>query len=119
MISSAFKSANINQTNQMTQGINTITSGVKDAAVLVAGALSFSGIAGGESLLNDALQHTFAGKVGGIGGNIMLMSMQEKRELKKEETKTPAEFFETQYGKVPKDSELGLKIQEQLDKEGV
>lgn len=78
MISSAFKSAYTNKVGQQNQGINTITGGIKDSATVVMGALGFSG-ALGEGMLADASKHVFANRVGGIGGNIMLASMEEKK----------------------------------------
>lgn len=77
MVSSAFKGAVQNEVSQKTQGINTITGGVKDAATAVLGALGFSG-ALGSGAVSGAAKHSLANRVGGIGGNIMLASMDEK-----------------------------------------
>lgn len=78
MISNSFKGAYTNEVNQRNQGISTITSGVKSAALLVAAALGFSG-ALGEGALAQGAEHAFAGRIGGIGGNIMLATMNEKK----------------------------------------
>lgn len=77
-ISSAFKSAYANEVNQQNQGINTITSGVKDLATVIAAAVGFSGGLG-NGIVSQASKHALAGRVGGIGGNIMLMALQEKK----------------------------------------
>ena len=81
-ISSAFKSAYTNEVNQQNQGLNTITSGVKDLATVVAGAVGFSGGLG-NGIVSQASKHALAGRVGGIGGNIMLMALQEKKDTAK------------------------------------
>lgn len=77
MISNAFKSAYQNEVAQQNQGINTITKGIKDTGTLLAGVLGFSG-ALGEGVAAKAAKHTLAGRVGGVGGNIMLASLDEK-----------------------------------------
>lgn len=78
MIQHAFTSAYENQIRTQNQGINTITSGIKDAAVLAAGIAGFSGALGQGALAKGA-EHALAGRVGGIGGNIMLATIQEKK----------------------------------------
>ena len=80
MISSAFRSAAQNAANQQTQFANNISSGIKDAATLAAGIAGFSTL-GTNSTLSSAMAHTFAGRVGGIGGNIMLANLQERKDL--------------------------------------
>ena len=77
MISNAFRSAYQNEVTQRNQGINTITSGVKDLGTAVLGALGFSG-ALGSGAASDVFKHALANKIGGIGGNLMLASMDEK-----------------------------------------
>lgn len=77
MISNAFKGAYQNEVTQRNQGINTITSGVKDLGTTVLGALGFSG-ALGTGATSDVFKHALANKIGGIGGNLMLASMDEK-----------------------------------------
>lgn len=77
MISNAFKGAYQNEVTQRSQGINTITSGVKDLGTAVLGALGFSG-ALGTGATSDVFKHALANKIGGIGGNLMLASMDEK-----------------------------------------
>ena len=78
-ISNAFKGAYVNQINQQNAGIGTITQGVKDLAVTAAGIAGFSGALGSGALAQGAM-HAFAGKVGGIGGNIMLSTLMEKED---------------------------------------
>ena len=78
-ISNAFKGAYVNQVSQQNQGISTITQGVKDLAVTAAGIAGFSGALGSGALAQGAM-HAFAGKVGGIGGNIMLSTLKEKKD---------------------------------------
>lgn len=83
MISSAFKGAYQNEVSQQNQGISTITEGVKDTALLVAGTVGFTGGFGTSKLGSTAskgTQHALAGRVGGVGGNIMLASLQEKKD---------------------------------------
>lgn len=79
MISSAFKGAYQNEVSQQNQGINTITKGVTDTATAVIGALGFAG-ALGSGTVATASKHALANKVGGVGGNLMLATMQEKQE---------------------------------------
>lgn len=79
MISNAFKGAYQNEVSQQTQGINTISKGVKDAGVAIAGALGFTG-ALGSGTFADVAKHALANRVGGIGGNLMLATMEEKKE---------------------------------------
>ena len=81
-ISNAFKGAYVNQINQQNAGIGTITQGVKDLAVTAAGIAGFSGALGSGALAQGAM-HAFAGKVGGIGGNIMLSTLMEKEDTAK------------------------------------
>lgn len=81
-ISNAFKSAYTNQVAQQNQGINTITSGVKDIATTIAGVAGFTGALGSGALAQGA-KHALAGRVGGVGGNIMLSTMQEKTQTAK------------------------------------
>ena len=78
-ISNAFKSAYTNQVAQQNQGINTITSGVKDLATAAIGAAGFAG-ALGSGAAATAAKHTLAGRIGGVGGNIMLSTLQEKKD---------------------------------------
>lgn len=77
MISNAFKGAYQNEVTQRNQGINTITSGVKDLGTAVLGVLGFSG-ALGTGTASDVFKHALANRIGGIGGNLMLASMEEK-----------------------------------------
>ena len=81
MISNAFKSAVTNEANQKTAFAQNISSGGKDALSTIAGIVGLSAMAsGGASSLAYASAHNFAGRVGGIGGNIMLLSMEERKE---------------------------------------
>ena len=76
-ISNAFKGAYVNQVSQQNQGINTISQGVKDLASTAMGIAGFTGALGGGALAQGAM-HSFAGRVGGVGGNIMLSTLMEK-----------------------------------------
>ena len=82
MIQHAFSSAYTNQIAQQNQIVNTAWSGIKDAATLIAGGLGFSG-ALGEGVVAQGAKHALAGRVGGIGGNIMLASLEEKKKTQK------------------------------------
>ena len=82
MISNAFKGAYTNAVAQQSQGIGNITQGVKDAATVVLGSLGFAGAYGaseGGQLMSMASKHALAGRVGGIGGNLMLATLEEKK----------------------------------------
>lgn len=78
MLSNAFKSAETSRVAAQTQGINTITSGIKDAGIAVMGAMGFGGGLGSGAVAKGA-KHALAGRIGGIGGNIMLATMEEKK----------------------------------------
>ena len=78
MISNAFRGAVENEVAQQNQGINTITTGIKDTATAILGGLGFAGKLG-SGMLAKASKHALANKVGGIGGNLMLASMEEKK----------------------------------------
>lgn len=82
MIQHAFTGAYTNQVTQQTQFANTVWSGVKDAATLAAGVAGFSG-ALGEGVAAEGAKHALAGRVGGIGGNIMLATLEEKKQTQK------------------------------------
>lgn len=82
MISSAFKGAYQQEVNQQNQGINTITGGVKDAATAIIGTLGFVGGLGSGDFAKVS-KHALANRVGGIGGNLMLATMEEKKETTK------------------------------------
>ena len=77
MISSAFKSAYRNEVSAQAQGINTISTGVKSAATAIAGGLAFGG-ALGTGAVAKAAKFGLANQVGGVGGSIMLASMESK-----------------------------------------
>ena len=78
MIQHAFTGAYTNRVSQQNQAINTITQGVKDAATIAAGVAGFAGGLG-EGVLATGAEHALAGRVGGVGGNIMLATLQEKK----------------------------------------
>lgn len=79
MIQHAFTSAYTNQVSAQNQGIGTIAGGVKDAATLIVGALGFAGALGSGAFATGA-KHALAGRLGGVGGNIMLATMQQKKD---------------------------------------
>lgn len=78
MIQHAFTGAYTNQVSQRNQAINNITQGVKDAATIGLGVAGFAGGLG-EGVLATGAEHALAGRVGGVGGNIMLATLQEKK----------------------------------------
>lgn len=86
-ISNAFKGAYVNQVSQQNQGIKTITQGVKDLATTAMGIAGFTGALGGGALAQGAM-HSFAGRVGGVGGNIMLSTLMEKENTVKGQKET-------------------------------
>lgn len=77
MLSNAFKGAYQNEVAQQNKGISTITSGAKDLVTGVASALGFTG-ALGSGIVSTASKYALAGKVGGVGGAIMLASMTDR-----------------------------------------
>lgn len=79
MISNAFRGAYTNQVAQQTQGINNITQGVKDVGVAILGSMGFGGMLG-EGAVAKGAQHTLAGRIGGVGGNIMLATLNQKKD---------------------------------------
>ena len=79
MISNAFKSAYMNEQSAINQTASNVTGAIKDAGTLVAGIAGFSG-ALGSGAVATAAKHNLAGRIGGIGGNIMLSTMDEKVE---------------------------------------
>lgn len=98
MISNAFKSAYTNKVSQQNQAIGTATQGVKDLATLGLGLAGFTGALGGGAMA-QASQHALAGRVGGIGGNIMLANMQEKI-LTAQENQQKSIFIEQDTSKI-------------------
>lgn len=90
MIQSAFTNAYTRQVGAQNQGIGTITQGVKDAGTLAMGITGFAGGLG-EGAAAEAAKHSLAGRVGGIGGNIMLATIEEKRG-----TNEASQMFSTQ-----------------------
>lgn len=84
MISNQFRSAAINEANQQNQLKSTRASGVKDLSIAIVGAMGFSGSLG-DNIVSDAAQHVAANRVGGIGGNIMMATLQEKQASAKQQ----------------------------------
>ena len=108
MIQHSFTGAYQSEVGARNQGINTIGAGIKDAATLALGITGFAGGFGtstlGKSLAKGA-EHALAGRVGGVGGNIMLATLQQKKESAsaREDTK---QLFSAE--------EVGQTIQSQL-----
>lgn len=82
MISSAFKSAYTQKESARNRGLSNISEGVKTAGVLGLGVAGFTG-ALGEGALAKASKFAMAGKIGGVGGAIMMATMQEKADSAK------------------------------------
>lgn len=91
MISNAFKSAYTNKVGGELQNVSNITSGIKSAATLGLGAAGFSG-ALGTGLVAKTAKYALAGKVGGIGGAIMLATMEEKKQSAQDQKDIEAMF---------------------------
>lgn len=91
MIQNAFKGAYTNEVSARNQGINTISTGIKDAVTLAMGITGFASGFGtstlGKSLAKGA-EHALAGRVGGVGGNIMLATLQQKKETAQDKQNT-------------------------------
>lgn len=96
----AFKSAVISKESAQNKGVNQITSGIKDAVVAIGGGVAFGGGVGGS--VGMALKHTLAGKVGGVGGNLMLASIQGKKDTDKfiDSNKNMIAEFKASYAKM-------------------
>lgn len=126
----AFKESYINEVNQQSQGIRNISQGIQSAAVL---AMGISGFAGGlgEGALAKGAEHALAGRVGGIGGNIMLAALNQKKESAKANTTitdmqkqlgTVYEVLnskgniESSIGDIDPSSELGKRVITELSK---
>ena len=77
MISSAFKSAYQNEFNQQSQMLNTINTGIKDLGTAMVGMLGFNGTLGSGTMAKAA-KLGLANKIGGIGGALMVATMDEK-----------------------------------------
>ncbi len=91
MISNSFKGAYQNEVAQQNQGIQNVTGGVKSALVSALGIAGFSGVLGDGAFAQGA-EHAFAGRVGGIGGNIMLAALKQKTDSIKENKNTERLF---------------------------
>jgi len=98
MIQHAFTSAYSNQIAQQNQVVKGAWGGVKDAATMIAGGLGFSG-ALGDGVAAEGAEHALAGRIGGIGGNIMLATMKEK-EATQMANESKAKFLEQVAGKM-------------------
>lgn len=105
MIQSAFKSAYTQQVSAQNQGISNIWSGAKNAAVLAAGTLGLTG-ALGSGVAAKGASHALAGRVGGIGGNIMLATLQQKKESAQAKEQQKQMFSSEQVGETIK-AQLG------------
>ena len=108
MIQHSFTGAYQSEVNARNQGINTISAGIKDAATLALGITGFAGGFGSSDLgktIAKGAEHALAGRVGGVGGNIMLATLQQKNESAnaREDTK---QLFSAE--------EVGQTIQSQL-----
>ena len=79
--------------------------GIMGVATMALAALGFSG-ALGEGTVAKAAQHYAAGRIGGIGGNIMLATMNQKKETAKEKQKQKQMFSAQEVGEIVK-SQLG------------
>lgn len=78
MISNAFKSAYMSEQSAINQVGTNVTNAMKGAGTLIAGIAGFTG-ALGDGAVATAAKHNLAGQIGGIGGNIMLATMDEKK----------------------------------------
>lgn len=83
MIQHAFTSAYTQRVGQQNQLTGTAWQGAKDVATLGLGIAGFSG-ALGDGMLAKASKYNLATKVGGIGGAIMLSTLQEKKDATQE-----------------------------------
>ena len=82
MIQHAFKNAEKDFVQSVTQYSNTLSSGIKDVATLALGITGFAGGLGNGAVAKGA-EHALAGRIGGVGGNIMLATLQQKKDTAK------------------------------------
>lgn len=83
MIQHAFTSAYTQRVGQQNQLAGTAWKGAKDVATLAMGIASFSGGLG-DGIVAKASKYNLATQVGGIGGAIMLSTLQEKKDATQE-----------------------------------
>jgi len=105
MIQHAFTGAYTNEVSARNQGINTITSGAKDLATTALGIAGFSGVLG-TGPAAAASKYALAGRIGGVGGAIMLATMQEKAMSAEKKEQTKQLFTSEEVGETIK-SQLG------------
>lgn len=105
MIQHAFTGAYTNRVSQQNQMIGNVTKGAKDVGITLAGGLGFSG-ALGEGAVAKGAEHALAGRVGGVGGNIMLATLQEKKESAKAREEQKQMFSSEEVGETIK-AQLG------------
>lgn len=136
MISNAFKGAYVNEVGQETQGIGNITTGIKDLATAVVGSLGFAGAIGSGAMAKGA-EHALAGRIGGVGGNLMLATLEQKKSTaeaakqvssalevdQSQQVKTVWEtmlnkrgMLETSIGEIDPESELGKKVKSEVER---
>jgi hypothetical protein len=104
MIQHAFTGAYTNKVSQQNQAINTISQGVKDAATLALGVTGFAGGLG-QGVVSLGAEHALAGRIGGVGGNIMLATLKEKKDSAKANKERKEMFSE---------KEISTEIKSQL-----
>ena len=97
MIQHAFTGAYTSEISSKNQGINTLASSAKDVGVLALGAMGFSGDLGTGAIAQGA-KHALAGRVGGIGGNIMLATMKQKKDSAQVNQATKSMFTAEEVG---------------------
>lgn len=78
MVSSTFRGTVTQREAARNQTVSTVSRGVQDASIAAIGVMAYSG-ALGAGTASQMAKHALANRVGGIGGNIMVSSIEEKR----------------------------------------
>lgn len=81
----------MNESAQINKTFGNVSSAILDSAAVVTAALGFSG-ALGEGVTGQALGHAAAGRIGGIGGHLMLATMNQKKDSAKAREENEASF---------------------------
>lgn len=105
MIQHAFTGAYSGEVGTRNQSINAITGGIKDLATTALGIAGFTG-ALGTGAAASASKYALAGRIGGVGGAIMLATMQEKAMSAEKKEQTKQLFTSEQVGETIK-AQLG------------
>ena len=119
MISNAFKSAYMQKENAFNAFGRDVGEATKNAFTVVAGAAGALG-AFGDGAVASATKHNLAGKIGGIGGNIMLAYLDEKKDVSSNKaiqdlSKLSDEELDARFEKIASGTEAGSLEEKVVD----